>query len=92
MKQTTVEAIGKSVENIIKNNQDEITHNLLAGANESMSMETVTAIMVRNCLAQSIKLSVQMVLKILQDSGVLELDERQIAKILLKQLSSEIED
>ena len=55
------------------------------------SLELLTSKAIRNCLELSVSLSVQTVMDILIDSDVVDLDERKLAKLLLKYLSSQID-
>lgn len=92
MKELTVKALDEMIDQIIKDNKAEITKNMFLGGDDSMSSEEVYALMAVNCLSLSIKLSVQVTLDLLQSQGILEIDEREIAKLYLKHLSSEKED
>ena len=92
MKELTVKALDEMIDQIIKDNKAEITKNLFLGGNDSMSSEEVYALMAVNCLSLSIKLSVQVVFESLQSQGVLEIDDREIAKLYLKHLSFDKED
>lgn len=88
MEELTVKALDEMIEQIIQNNQRDIKKNLLAGSNNSMTTEEIFALMTKNCLPLSIKLSVQIVFSLLQSQGILEIDDREIAKLFLKHLSS----
>lgn len=90
MDRLTIQAIDKSIDEMLNKNQTAISQNLFNNTTESMTTEKVTALLVMNCLSLSIKISVQTILNLLQESEILEIDEHQIAKLLLKQLSSEI--
>lgn len=90
MEKLTVKALDKVIDDIIKNNQDEIMKGLLFGTDDSMETEKICSIMIWNCLSLSIKLTSRFLLDLLQSQGVLEIDEREIAKLLLKHLSSDL--
>ncbi|MFR1834188.1 MAG: hypothetical protein ACLSX5_13670 [Lachnospiraceae bacterium] len=92
MQQTTLTAIEKSVRLMLEKNQDVIAEKLLNGV--TITNETdlpMLAKMISNCLCVSTYLSVQAVLSLLEDSGVVQIDERLLAKLLIKQLSSEVQ-
>lgn len=91
MEKTTIDALSKVIDEILENNQDAIKECLFKGTDDSMSYQDVFAAMMLNCISQTAKISSQVVLGLLQSQGVLQLNEREIAKQLLKQLSSEIE-
>lgn len=92
MENLTIKAINQSVDNMICRNQEDIMNDLFKNTDSSMSAEKINSVMIVNCLSLSVKLSVQAVLGILQESDVLVIDENQIAKLLLKHLSSKIKD
>lgn len=92
MEEMTVRAINKAVEDMIKRNSEVIAEQLLTGALESDSLEKVYSKMFLNCVSLSTSIAVQAVIGLLQDAQILSLDEHQMAKLLLKQLSSEIKD
>lgn len=92
MKDLTVKALYASVDKIIKDNQDEITQNIFMNTNNSMKTEEISARITFNCLSLATKLSVQLTLELLQSQGILEIDEREIAKLYLKHLSFEKEE
>ena len=92
MEDLTVKALNSMVDKIIKDNQKEITETLFSGGTNEMSIEKVFALMTLNCLSLSMKLSVQVTLDLLQSAGNLQIDEREIAKLYLKHLSSEREE
>lgn len=92
MEKTTIDALNKIIDEILKNNQDKILEKLLENTDSSMSSEKLFSTMMLNCVSQSTKIAAQVVLGLFQSQGVLHLDEREIAKQLLKQLSSEIKD
>lgn len=87
MKDLTVKALYSAIDDIIKENQDEIVKNIFANTNESMTTEEITGYITFNCLSLSMKLSVQVILELLQSWGVLEIDEHEIAKLYLKHIS-----
>ncbi len=92
MEDLTVKALNSIVDKIIKDNQKGITETLFSGGTHEMSKEEVFALMTLNCLSLSMKLSVQVILELLQSHGVLDLDEHEIAKLYLKHLSFEKEE
>lgn len=92
MEDLTAKALYSTIDKIIKGNQEGIVKNLFANTNDSMSTEEITGIITFNCLSLATKLSVQVVLELLQSQGILEIDEREIAKLYLKHLSFEKEE
>ncbi len=80
------------VDDILKENHDEVIKGIFANTNESMKTEEITGYMVFNCLSLSIKISVQVILELLQSKGIFEIDEHEIAKLYLKHLSFEKEE
>lgn len=92
MENLTVKALDKVIDDIIKNNQDEIMESLFSGVSDSMQKEKIYSIMIGNCLSLSMKLTSRFLLDLLESQGVFQIDEREIAKLLLRQLSSEIKD
>lgn len=92
MKDLTTKALYASVDKIIKDNQDEVIKAMFANTNESMTTEEITGYITFNCLSLATKLSVQVILELLQSQGILEIDEREIAKLYLKHLSFEKEE
>lgn len=92
MEDLTVKAFYSLIDDIIKENHDEIVKGISANTNESMTTEEITGYMTFNCLSLATKLSVQVILEILQSKGVLEIDEHEIAKLYLKHLSFEKEE
>ena len=91
MELTTRDIILKMVENSVKNQEDKILEELFKNISDQDSLEQLTSKAIRNCLELSVSLSVQTVMDILIDSDVVDLDERKLAKILLKHLSSQID-
>lgn len=91
MERTTRDIILRMVENSVKNQEDKILEELFKNISDQDSLEQLTSKAIRNCLELSISLSVQTVMDILIDSDVVDLDERKLAKILLKHLSSQID-
>ncbi len=89
MENLTIKALNSMVDKIIKEHQMEIKESLFFGGTEEMSTEEVFALMTVNCLSLSMKLSVQVILDLLQSAGNLQIDEREIAKLYLKHLSFE---
>ena len=92
MTQTTKKAIEISVYDLVKRNQAVLTDNLLEGITDDMPQAAVTAKMTLNCLSLSTSLAVQVVLNLLESVGTLSFDDREIEKLLLKHLSSEIKE
>lgn len=92
MEKTTIDALNKIIDEILQNNRDKISEKLLENTDSSMSSEKLFATMMLNCVSQSTKIAAQVVLDLFQSQGALHLDEREIAKQLLKQLSSEIKE
>lgn len=90
MELTTRDIILKMVENSLKSQEDKISDELFKNVSTQDSIEQITTKAIRNCLALSISLSVQTVMDILVDSDVVDLDDRKLAKLRLKLLSSEI--
>lgn len=91
MELTTRDIILKMVENSVKNQEDKILEELFKNISDQDSLEQLTSKAIRNCLELSVSLSVQTVMDILIDSDVVDLDERKLAKLLLKYLSSQID-
>lgn len=91
MENTTVDALNGMVDNFFQDNQKEITNYLFERLNDSMTTEQILPIMVANCLSLSMKLTSRFLLDLLQSGGVLQIDEREIAKQFLKCLSSDLE-
>lgn len=92
MEDLTVKAFYSMVDDILKENHDEVIKGIFANTNESMKTEEITGYMVFNCLSLSIKISVQVILELLQSKGIFEIDEHEIAKLYLKHLSFEKEE
>ena len=92
MDELTVKALDSMIENIIKENSSQIKMEILSGGNDLISADEIYSLMTFNCLSLSLKLSVQVVFEILRSQGVLQIDEREIAKLFLKHLSSEKKD
>ena len=92
MEKLTVKALDEMIDQIVKDNEKAIRKNILNTADETMTKEEIFSLMVINCLSLSMKLSVQVVFEILQSQGLLEIDDREIARLYLKHLSSEKED
>ena len=92
MNQITAKAVNESIVQMLQDNQYAILEELTNGVDYNMSTENAYARMIMNCLSLSVKLSSQVVLGLLEEAGVIEIDERELAKLLLKQLSSELHD
>lgn len=88
MERLTVSAIGAMIDKILSDSKNEITENILSGSDESMASEQIFSVMIFNTLSLSMKLSVQAIFDLLQSVGNLQIDEREIAKLYLKHLSS----
>lgn len=80
------------IDKVLADSRDEIAENLLFGADESMTSEQIFSLMLFNSLSLSMKLSVQVIFDLLQSVGNLQIDEREIAKLYLKHLSSQKEE
>ena len=50
MEKLTIKALDKMIDDIIKNNQDEIMESLFSGTNDSMEESKIYSIMIGNCL------------------------------------------
>lgn len=87
MEDLTAKALYLAIDNIIKGNKDEIAKNLFAHTDDSMTTEEIVGIITLNSFTLATKLSVQVVLELLQSQGILEIDEREIARLYLKHLS-----
>lgn len=83
MNNLSVYALNKLIDNMLVENIDEITQNMGKGIKESMPIEQQTGIIVKNCLSESIKISTQLILNLLEDSGIIKIDEKHLAKIAL---------
>ena len=92
MEDLTAKVLDKIIDDIIKNHQNEIAEKILSGADDSMSDQKIYSIMLSNCLSLSMKLTSQFLLELLQSQGILRIDERELQKLLLKMLSSEIRE
>ena len=88
MEQTTLRAIEASVYDVVRKNHDNIAEKLLNGTTHEMSEQTLTTTMISNCVCVSTALAVQVMLGLLQECQILDIDEHQLAKMLLKHLSS----
>ena len=91
MKETTVKALNLAVDDMLKREQSSIEQCILSNITDDMTQEKIFAKMILNSLSVSVKLSTQSILSLLEESGILLLDEREIEKHLLKHLSSRIE-
>ena len=89
MDKLTAKALNAMIDEIIAEHQEEITESILANTNENMTTEQIVSVMVANSLSLSMKLSVQLILDLLQSQGILQIDDREVAKLFLKHLSSE---
>lgn len=92
MEDLTVKSLYSLIDDIIEENHNEIVKGIFANTNESMTTEEITGYITFNCLSLATKLSVQVILELLQSKGVLEIDEHEIAKLYLKHLSFEKEE
>lgn len=91
MEELTVKSLEEMVDKIIVDNKEVITEKLFLGTDHSMTTEQIVGYALTNCLSLSVKLSVQVILELLKSQGILEIDEREIAKIYLKHLSPDQE-
>lgn len=89
MDKLTAKALNAMIDEIIAEHQEEITESILANTNENMTTEQIVSVMVANSFSLSMKLSVQLILDLLQSQGILQIDDREVAKLFLKHLSSE---
>ncbi len=92
MEKLTICAFNAMIDKVLADSRDEIAENLLFGADESMTSEQIFSLMLFNSLSLSMKLSVQVIFDLLQSVGNLQIDEREIAKLYLKHLSSQKEE
>lgn len=79
----SIHALNKLIDNMLAENVDGITQNIGKGIKESMPIEQQTGIIVKNCLSESIKISTQLILNLLEDSGIIKINEKHLAKIAL---------
>lgn len=92
MEEITVKALDLLIDETIKENSNQVKESLFANTDEFMQRDTLYAVMMTNCLSVSVKVTTQIILEILKDAGVLRIDEREAAKILLKRLSSDLKE
>ena len=92
MKETTKKAIYKMICDSTESQTEQVFDMILSGTSEQDSEQKVYSQMLLNGIKLSTYLSVQMILDILIENQIVELDERQIQKLLLKQLSSAAEE
>lgn len=90
MEEITVKAFDRLIDEIIKENRDQIAEGLLANTDDTMQRDNLYAAMMLNCVSVSVKVTTQIILEILKESGVIQIDDREAAKILLKHLSSDL--
>ena len=90
MEEITVKAFDRLIDEIIKENRDQIAEGLLANTDDTMQRDNLYAAMMLNCVSVSVKVTTQIILEILTESGVIQIDDREAAKILLKHLSSDL--
>lgn len=83
MNNLSIHALNKLIDNMLAENVDGITKNMSIGIKESMPLEQQTGIITKNCLSESIKISTQLILNLLEDSGIIKIDEKHLAKIAL---------
>ena len=83
--------ISKIVSQAINEHMPQITERLFDGITDDTPQQEVTAKLVGRSISISSEISVQVVLYTLQKCGLLQLDDREIQKILLK-LSSFSQD
>lgn len=92
MEKLTVDSLNQMVDNIINENYDAIKHNIFCTITPDMDAEKMISTVMMNCLSETMKRTLQLSFEILQSAGILGIDEREIAKQILKQLSSEIKE
>lgn len=92
MKETTKKAIYQMICDSTESQTEQVFDMILSGTSEQDSEQKVYSQMLLNGIKLSTYLSVQMILDILIENQIVELDERQIQKLLLKQLSSAAEE
>lgn len=92
MEEITAKALDLLIDETIKENGRQIKESLFANTDESMQRDDLYAVMMMNCLSASVKVSTKLILKVLKDAGVLQIDDREAAKILLKHLSSDLKE
>ncbi len=92
MNNLSIQALNKLIDDELRRNMEEITKNLTVGADDSMSTEEVTGTMISNCLSLSVKISTQLILGLLEEAGVIQIDEKNLSKLFLQHLSSKIEN
>lgn len=92
MEEITVKAFDRLIDEIIKENRDQIAEGLLANTDDTMQRDNLYAAMMLNCVSVSVKVTTQIILEILTESGVIQIDDREAAKILLKRLSSDLRE
>lgn len=92
MKETTKKAIYKMICDSTQSQTEQVFDMILSGTSEQDSEQKVYSQMLLNGIKLSTYLSIQMILDILIENQIVELDERQIQKLLLKQLSSAAEE
>lgn len=92
MEEITVKAFDRLIDEIIKENRDQIAEGLLANTDDSMQRDSLYAAMMLNCVSVSVKVTTQIILELLKESGAIQIDDREAAKILLKHLSSDLRE
>lgn len=92
MEEITAKAFDRLIDEIIKENRDQIAEGLIANTDDSMQRDNLYAAMMLNCVSVSVKVTTQIILEILTESGVIQIDDREAAKILLKRLSSDLRE
>nr|DAG84457.1 MAG TPA: hypothetical protein [Caudoviricetes sp.] len=92
MKETTKKAIYKMICDSTESQTEQIFDMLFSGTSEQDSEQKIYSQMLLNGIKLSTYLSVQMILDLLIENQIVELDERQIQKLLLQQLSSAAEE
>lgn len=92
MKETTKKAIYKMICDSTESQTEQVFDMLFSGTPEQDSEQKIYSQMLLNGIKLSTYLSVQMILDLLIENQIVELDERQIQKLLLQQLSSAAEE
>lgn len=92
MEEITAKAFDWLIDEIIKENRDQIAEGLLANTDDTMQRDNLYAAMMLNCVSVSAKVTTQIILEVLKESGVIQIDDREAAKILLKHLSSDLRE
>lgn len=92
MEKLTVDALCEMVDSVISENYEQIKHNIFCGISTDMSEGEMLTTLIMNCFSESMKRTSQLIFEVLQSAHVLQIDEKEIAKQMLKQFSSETKD